>query len=418
MKNSKTAEITAIEKALLGGMLFDPTIIPEALAKLEPADFYLPPQQRIYSAIIESHAAGEPVDFLSIHERVGGSFGVFTDLYDTALPGHVVYFTNKILDASARRRAQAMMAEAMADLGQGGDVEAQYSRISEGFVEMLKGRSRIQKVSSVMTALIQELDDSTLPKIIFTGFGQLDGFVGGFRGGTSWIIAGRTSMGKSSFAMQLAKNAVEKKHGVLYCAIEDGNRGFATRLLANESGVDSRRITAKTLKEFDYARIATGHGEISASPLYLLDGENRWARIRAEIQLAKMADANLSVVFLDYLGLIRASGFRDRYGEMTFLSQELKRLALELDIAVVAICQINRQTEGRKDHRPTLGDLRDSGAIEQDADIILLLYRPYYYDKLKNSKTIEIVVAKNRNGPIGVVELSFDAPTFKFSEEV
>jgi len=196
-------------------------------------------------------------------------------------------------------------------------------------------------------------------------------------------------------------------------AIEDEPEEFKQRLISIESEVLLKKIISRDLNDFDAMRITKAHKTISEIPLYLLKKQTEWKKIEARIHLLKFEIPELKLVVIDYLNVIQHGRYRNRWENIAEISVGCKHLASTIRAPVMLLCQINRQTENRRDHKPTLGDLRDSGTIEQDADIVMLLYRKSYYDKTGDPTTL-VSIAKQRNGPIGSFELEFDSETLRF----
>jgi len=420
MKEAQTAEVIEIEKALLGGILLDSDILPTVIGKLDPDDFYLDTHRRVYRGIIQQKNDALPIDYLSVFERVGDmAFGEFFTLYDAALPGHAVYFAGKIKEAAVRRELQKMLQASLRELGTPGvDLESEVSYLSGDFVKLMAKNTGACGVGDEMVETLKTIENKGSRTIMKTGLRGLDGLVGGMFRGDYWVIAGRTSMGKSSCAETICLNVAAAGFPTVYVSIEGSNESLRQRLLAIQSGVWMSRIKSGYLRDIDFPKLSYAAGVIAKLPIYTYDAESKWEKIKAQIELLKFKDPSLAVVFLDYLGLMSAGGFKNRWDEIGFISSDFKRLCVRLNVCGVMVCQINRQTENRKDHKPTLADLRDSGAIEQDADLIALLYRPHYYDKSESRTLAEVGVAKNRDGSTGTVEMSFDAECVRFRDRM
>lgn len=416
---TKIAEAINFEKILLGSIMYAEEVLPKAISKLEPDDFYLATHRKIFCGIIEQANSGDLVDFISVFDRVTGmEFSYFTDLNECRLPSHVDYLVNKIIAASRRRKAQQILQAAMDALGSyDTDIVAEFQNMSDEVVAMVANDGRIESIAEGMIETLKEIENRAERKIVRTGFSALDMVVGGFFPGAYWVVAGRTSMGKSSFCQNLMLNCVKKGNSAAYVSVEGDNMELRRRLLAIESRVPISRIDSGNIDGTQPIEISSASGRISDLPIYYIDKETLWPRIKARIELLKFRCPQLAVVFVDYLGDVHLQGYKNRWDEIGEISRQFKHLCTTLKIAGVMACQINRATEGRKKHEPTMADLRDSGSVEQNADVVLLMYRPGYYDKKADQTEVKIGVAKQRNGPTGVLELKFDGPCLRFYDE-
>lgn len=413
----RIAEALFYEKAVLGTMILEPDAFTLIVGKLDPENFYDPRHRKIFYIVLELHGETTPIDFLTIYERMQPmAFDVLADIAEHAMTTtSVEYWIEKIIAAAARRRAQAILQEAMNDLGSfDTDLVARFKNMSDEVIKLVAPKSTIGNMQDGMIETLKNIETRRNGKIIRTGLSSLDMLVGGFRPGQLWVVAGRTSMGKSSLAQNMILAVAHGGNSAGYVSIEGNNDELRQRLLAIEARVGISQISDGNIADAGYPRIVAAHGRLSGLPISYVDGETVWSRVKAKIQLLKFEDPNLSVVFVDYIGLINNPQYRNRWEAIGAVSAELKGLAQSLGIAMVAVCQINRETEHRKDHRPMLADLRDAGSIEQDADVILLLYRPHYYDKKADDILCQIAIAKQRNGPTGSIEVNFDGQCVRF----
>lgn len=414
----RIAEALFYEKAILGTLIAEPELFAAIVGKMDPDNFYDPRHKRIYLAVLDQHNASSPIDFVSIYDRLKPmSFDVLSDLAGHSMPGSIDYWIEKVNAAAARRRAQEMLQNAMNDLGSFDvDLVARFKNMSDDAIRMVAPRSPVGNMADGMIETLKNIENRQQQRIIRTGLSSLDMIAGGFLPGQLWIVAGRTSMGKSSLAQNMLLGVAKAGHSAGYVSIEGNNDELRQRLLAIESRTSISQITSGNIPDSAYQRIVSASAKLSSLPISYVDGENIWDRVKAKIQLLKFESPNLSVVFVDYLGLIQNPKFRTRWEAIGAVSGELKALGQSLGVSMVVVCQINRETEKRHDHRPTLADLRDAGSIEQDADVILLVYRPAYYDKKADDLLCQISIAKQRNGPTGVVEVNFDGQSVRFFE--
>lgn len=406
--------VRAAEEGVLGAILLSPDeFMPHAISELLPDHFYLPWEQRVFEAMIKCHGKGIPVDFINVHGAVGGSFDAVAKYADFPAFNSFEYQVKLIKSFWARRKAKGMLEDAMKTVGHfDTDLVAQFKNMSDDVVALIVKDNTPRRIGDGMIELLKDIEQRK-PKFVPTGLQDLDNMVGGFSPGHLWVIAGRTSMGKTAMAQNLCLGVVKSGKPAGYLAIEDSPEEIKRRFIAIGSKVPLPRIVNGTIDADDAGKIVAASRIISDSPLYMIERETDWRKIQARVKLLKFKVPELRVVFIDYLNIIRHNVYRNRWENIAEVSAEAKHLAGELGIAVVLLCQINRQTEGRKNHKPTLGDLRDSGTIEQDADVVMLLYRKGYYDK-NGDPTSEVCIAKQRNGPTGGFELEFDGECLRF----
>lgn len=415
------ADAVVCEKALLGGVMLDPQILPEVSAKLDPADFFHTDHKKIYKAMLEIHAFGIDLGFVEVYEYVRDlPFPYFTDLYDAALPGNVEYLVRRIKDCARRRQAQKSMMTSIESLGSPGlDLEQQWEYLSADFMKLLGEDKGIVTAQEQVIDTMKRVDATDDAEFIKTGIRGIDATTGGAQRGESWIIAGRSSMGKSSLAQTLCLNMARAGETVAYVPVEGSRHALMCRLLAIYTGVGLQPIRTGKLHPTDYPKLAHAGGVIAALNLSIID-ETNWTKIRAKIYMLKLKEPTLAAVFIDYLQLIEASknfSTRDREREVAFLSADAKRTAKELNLVMVLLSQLNRDPDKRKDHRPILSDLRESGAIEQDADVVLFPYRPAYYgEKTDFATDAEVAIGKNRDGAVGTCDVKFDLDCVRFGE--
>jgi|TARA_R110001583_G_scaffold33397_2_gene112679 replicative DNA helicase len=403
------------EKSLLGSILFDPKLIASVASVVQPEDFGYPLHAKIYRYCLAAQSKGIDVDFFSAYEATPEvKFDFFVGLKDHALPGSVSYLARTIKEQATRREAHQIMTDSIESVFTPGvDINAQTVGLSESLLALARPESGFKTTSDQAILSSKKLEDTESTEIFPTGLIELDGVVGGLRRGELWVIAGRTSMGKSALCANLARNLAVKKKGVAFISVEGSNHSLYLRLVSIGSGIPVQALrnnqlttkqTACCIEEFNYL------GDL---PIYLFDGENRWEKIQAQLTNLRLHKPDLSVAVIDYVGLISCKGKNTRREELETLSREAKGLATKLGIALILVAQLNRQPENRPDHRPRLSDLRETGALEQDADLVILLYRSHYYDSMKNERDLEIGVLKNREGPTGTVYADFEAATLR-----
>jgi replicative DNA helicase len=258
-----------------------------------------------------------------------------------------------------------------------------------------------------------------------TGYAQLNEMTSGLQRGEMIIVAGRPSMGKTAFALNMAEHiAVVMNQPVAFFSLEMSKQQLAQRLLCSASGIDSHRVRRNMLSGQDYAQLANTVGRLSESPFYI-DDTPGLSLLALRAKARRMAARHdIEAVFVDYMQLMNSPDSESRQQEVSMISRGIKALARELNVPVVCLSQLNRSPEGREDHRPRMSDLRESGSIEQDADVVMMLHREEYYhpdpewaEEHPDKKGLaEIILAKQRNGPTGTVSLHFNEKTTRFGD--
>lgn len=423
---------TDAEEAVLGSLLIDGTAISRIAALLRPDDFYRERNGAIYAACLALYERREPIDFMTLsdelqrtgrYDEVGGLV-YLSDLLNvvpTAL--HVEPYA-QIVQRAALRRRLIRAAGRIAGLGydEALDTEQALEQAEQQLFAVAEQRmSRdFQKLADVLRAYWEQLllaaDVDRLERGIPTDYKDLDKLLGGLQRSDLIILAARPSMGKSSFALCLARNAaVDFNAKVGIFSLEMSLVQLAQRLLFSESGVDSSRLRQGTLNQPERNKLATALGALAAAPIYLDDTPNiALSELRAKARRLHY-EVGLDLLIVDYLQLIQGSGRDNRVNEISEISRSLKALARELNVPVVALSQLSRAVESRSPHIPMLSDLRESGSLEQDADVVMFIYREEVYERDTENKGIaEIHVAKHRNGPTGQVSLLWLEKLTKF----
>lgn len=422
------------EKSVLGSMLRDNRVIPDLVQFLKADDFYVFAHQKIYEATSHLNIhTGAPVDPVTLAnhlkeqqliEDIGG-YGYLAELWDAApssanaeyygrivrskaILRHLIYACNDLLrDAYDQvMPAQELLDQAerkvleIAELGITGDTRTLQEAIIEAYTRMEQRKEKgHQEVSGVPT-----------------GYVDLDNLTAGMQESELCIIAARPSVGKTSFALNLLRNIiVQAKMSALFVSLEQSRIELAERLLCCQARVDSHKLRKGTLNSEEIEKLVEAGGILRSAKLFIDDTPGQsMLRIAANARRLKVKH-DIKLVCVDYLQLIDPDDRRDsRQEQVAGISRRLKFLARELKIPVVALAQVNRGSEDRQDHRPRLSDLRESGAIEQDADTVMLLHRPDYHEPGANEGIIEVIVAKQRNGPTGDVTLGFDKKYMRF----
>ena len=413
------------EQAVIGSMLTDSDAVVEAIEALKSDDFYRQDNKTIYEAIYNLYNKAEPVDIITVKseltslgklEAVGGLE------YIAMLPEKVPTTANvdkyiKIVEEKSILRNLIKVSNELIDLGYAENeeidsimdhAEKRIFEISQG--KNQKGYSALKDILVESFAEIEKLYNQKQPITgIPTGFADLDYKTAGLHNSDLVLVAARPAMGKSAFALNIATNAaVQAKVPTVIFNLEMSKSQLVSRILCSEAMVDSNKIRTGKIEEDDWVKLATALGPLSEAPIYIDDTPGiTVTEIRAKCRKLKL-EKNIGLIVIDYLQLIQGSGKRNssREQEISEISRSLKILAKELDVPVIALSQLSRAAEQRADHRPMLSDLRESGAIEQDADIVMFLYRDDYYNPDSEKKNIaEVIMAKHRAGSTGTVEL-------------
>ena len=426
---------TDAEQAVLGSMLTDQDAVIDAIEVLKPEDFYREDNKYIYEAILNLYNKAEPIDIITVKSELisMGKFEIIGGFeYLGILPDKVPLVANaeryiKIVEEKSLLRQLIKASNELIDLGyaQNEDVEMVMDQAEKKIFNIMQGKNQkgfspIKDVLIESFAEIEKLYNQKEPITgVPTGFADLDYKTAGLHNSDLVLVAARPAMGKSAFALNIASYAaINAKVPVAIFNLEMSKSQLVNRMLCSEAMVDSNKIRTGKIEEDDWVKLATALGPLSEAPIYIDDTAGiSIAEIRAKCRKLKL-EKNIGLVVIDYLQLIQGSGKRNasREQEISEISRSLKILAKELDIPVIALSQLSRAAEQRQDHRPMLSDLRESGAIEQDADIVMFLYRDDYYNPDTEKKNIaEVILAKHRGGSTGTVELLWMGNYTKFA---
>lgn len=425
------------EQAVIGSLLLDSEAWDSVSDLIQAKDFYKPSHQHMYQCIEELVKASQPVDLITLTnwltsknliETVGGSRAVVEILSKTISSANVASYAKIIKDKALLRRlihqsteiiersyqedgldASVLLDEAEAEIFKLSDMT-----VSEGLVGPLDVvKTSIAKIEE----LYKRKSDVTG---LSTGFSYLDKMTSGLQPGELGIIAARPSMGKTAFSLNIASHiALRQNKTVAYFSCEMSRDAVMMRVLASESRINVRDIRSGRIPDAAWPKLIQVAGQVGDSGLFIDETTGiSPTEVRARARRLK-ASRGLDVIIIDYMQMMRLKTKTDnREREVSEISNGLKSLAKELKIPVIALAQLNRSVEGRTDRRPMLSDLRESGSIEQDADIIMMLYRDDYYDRDDAEKQglAEVIIAKQRNGPTGTVKLRWDAEFGRFRD--
>lgn len=412
------------EQSVLGGLLIDNTAMDRI--DLAESDFYAHDHRLIWKAITGLIDNGKPADVITVAEaldaagelnRVGGLPYVVALSINTPSAANIRSYAKTVKERAMMRR----LAEAgtrIADMAYaGGDASESVAQAQQAVMELDTTEAAQESVClrDALRAMVERVDEAFHGRnpATLTGFTDLDAKIVGLEKGDVIVVAGRPSMGKTAFAMQIAEQ-VSESEPVQVFSLEMGAEALSMRMAAGVGKIDLMKMRTGQLNDDDWNRLTYALGKLNNRPLYIDDRSSlSVAQIRARARQTKRKHG-LGLIVIDYIGLIDAPG-ENRATAVGAVSRGLKAMARELAVPVIVLSQLNRQVTGRTDKRPVLSDLRESGAIEQDADLILLLHREDYYDPDSQYKGIaECIIGKQRNGPTGRIPLAFDAESARF----
>lgn len=421
------------EQSVIGAMILSPEAIIEAVDIVRADDFYNPHHQLIFSAIVELFSEGTTVDaiVLASHmgrrgdlDRVGGAPALLTMIQVTPTTHNVARHAEIVAEKAVLRAAinagvRIQQAAASHDLGADEVVEMAQSATS---ALARADQSDMESIADLLGPALDEMDEiaaggdsAGTP----TGFSDLDAITNGLKGGQMVIVAARPGVGKSTIALDFVRHAsiVHRKTSVVF-SLEMSKSEIVQRMISAETGVKLGDMRGGTLSDEDWAKISNKASDLELSPIFVDDSPGlTMVTIRAKARQLKQRHGSLGMVVVDYLQLM-SSGQRveSRQQEVSDFSRQLKLLAKELDVPVIAISQLNRGPEARDDKRPQLADLRESGSLEQDADMVMLLYRPDSQDvDHERAGEADIILAKHRGGPIGDVKIAHQLHLSRFA---
>ena len=422
------------EQAVLGSMLTDKDAVNAAIETLKEDAFYREDNRAIYQAIINLYSKSEPIDIITLKDELE-SMDKFEQVggyeYLASLPDKVPTTANvqkyiKIVEEKAILRNLIKTANEIIELGYdpAEDVEDIMDNAEKKIFDIMQSKNQkgYTPIKDVLVESFTKLEELYNRKQhitgVPTGFVELDYKTAGLHGSELILVAARPAMGKTAFALNIATNAALRGNApVAIFSLEMSKDQLVNRILCSEAMVDSNKVRTGKLEEDDWVKLAGAIGPLSEAEIYIDDTPGiSVMEIRTKCRKLKM-EKNIGLVVIDYLQLVQGSNKRQasREQEISEISRSLKILAKELNVPVIALSQLSRAVEQRPDHRPMLSDLRESGAIEQDADIVMFLYRDDYYNKESEKKDIaEVIIAKQRGGQTGTVELLWMGNYTKF----
>lgn len=425
-----------LEASILGSILIDNDAIVKIADNLSPEDFFEVRHQKIYEAALQLYEARSPIDVLTLADKlkasgyiemIGGA-GYLTELTNyVPTAAHVVQYTDLVAQKALRRR----LSEANARLSDLANDENKPLKdlIEEAESELFKVSQRhvkqsIVSIEDILADSFERLDDLHKDKQkirgVPTGFKDMDDILAGLQRSDLFILAARPSMGKTAFVLNLAHNvAVQAKEPVLIYSLEMSKEQLVDRLLSMESGVDAWALRTGNLTDNDFEKIGQAMGTLSEAPIYIDDTPGITVSDMRTKARREAHQHQLGLIIIDYLQLMSGGGKfgsdGNRVQEISEISRGLKGVARELNVPLIALSQLSRSVESRSPQIPQLSDLRESGSIEQDADVVAFIYREDYYNPETDRKNLtDILIKKHRNGPLGNVELYFDKDKQRF----
>ncbi len=430
------------ERAILGGVVLDNGLISQAIELLRPEDFYVPSHRRIFMAMIALFERGAEINPILIGEElkkenalesVGGISFITNLTYGLPHSTNIAHYAKvvrgksmlrQLIKASNKITQEALEQEdepeIILDHAEQAIFQLADERIRQGFVH-------VKPVAEQLLEKIQEMEGrAAVLTGLTTGFADLDKMTSGLQRQDLIIVAARPSMGKTSFALMLAENAAIHAGAVVgIFSLEMSKEALVMRLLCSQGNIDAQRFRNGFLSRPEWAQIAKSLGILADSKIFLDDTASiSVLEMRAKSRRLAAEQKKLDLIIVDYLQLMSGSAkrFESRQQEVSQISRELKALAKEMNVPVVALSQLSRAPESRSDHRPQLADLRESGALEQDADVVAFIYREEQYKTPEEKNNLpddqrnvaELIVAKQRNGPTGTVDLRFTPSSMRF----
>jgi replicative DNA helicase len=422
------------EQAVLGAIFLEPSSLTVASEVLIPEDFYRAAHQKIFDVMLNLNDKGKAVDLITVTEELAaaklledtGGVSYLSELAASVPTAANIEYYARIVEEKSLLRRLIRTATGIAQDGYSreDEVEALLSEAEKSILEVAQ-RKNAGAFHNIKDVLVRTYDNIELLHNrvgditgIATGFAELDRMTAGFQRNDLIIVAARPSVGKTAFALNIAQNVATKTNeNVAIFSLEMGAEQLVMRMLCAEGNINAQNLRTGSLTDEDWGKLTMAMGSLSNSGIFIDDTPGvRISEIRSKCRRLKQ-EQGLGMILIDYLQLIQGNGRsgENRQQEVSEISRSLKSLARELQVPVIALSQLSRGVEQRQDKRPMMSDIRESGSIEQDADIVAFLYRDDYYDKeSENKDIIEIIIAKQRNGPVGTVQLAFVKEYNKF----
>ena len=424
------------EMSVLGAMLIENDVFPKILEILDVTCFYKAANQKIFSAAIKLFEKNEPIDVITVSnqlqqtgelEAIGGSYYLTQLAESIPSAANAEYYAKIVLEKALLRRLIAVSTEIADESFEGRNSAFDLlDKAEQRLFTLRQNRDRrgFTPISPILHQTFETIDRFSHSKTGVTGvpsgFKRLDELLSGFQKSDLIIIAGRPSMGKTALCLNIARNAaVIHRIPVGIFSLEMANYQLAMRMLCSEAKVDSHKLRTGRLSEDEWPNLSLKVGVLADAPIFIDDTPAmNVLEIRAKTRRLKV-EYDIGLIIVDYLQLAHGTGhFESRQLEISQISQSLKALAKEIEVPVIALSQLSRAVESRPEKRPQLSDLRESGAIEQDADVVMFIYRPEVYGLVDENErgVAEIIVGKQRNGPTGTVKIAFKHEYLLFTD--
>jgi replicative DNA helicase len=422
-----------VEESLIGAMLLSQEAVSIAYETVQPEDFYRPLHGQIFGSIIALANAGEPVDYVTVQAKLQERGAVAVELavlsslqMNTPSAANAQHYADVVREKAQQRRLIAVAGEIVDDAYVATDDVVGWIDEAERKINQIGDQSRIDSVSPLQRLLLNEADileqrGETRGQFngLETGYKSVDVILQGLQPNSLTIVGARPAMGKTAFGLGIAVHVgAIVQRPALYFSLEMSRQELAERILASNAGIDSSKLRTGDLSDGDWIRAHEAFGFLQSAKVFIDDNPALTVMdVRARARRIKQQNGDLGVVIIDYLQLMSSRGrAENRQVEVSEMSRSLKILARELSCPIIALSQLSRKLEERGDKRPMMSDLRESGALEQDADVVLFLYRPEQYGEVPNDKKsdAEIIVGKNRNGPTRTAYLTWRGEFARF----
>ena len=423
------------EQAVLGALLVNSVAITRVIDLLKPECFYRQAHKYIYAAMITLFNKSEPIDVVTVSEHlrdkdkleiVGGRAAINDLALSVITTANIEYYARIVAEKATLRELIKAGTEIVSIAFDENNTD-HVMDTAEKLIFSISQKVVADDLTHVRDIVVQSYEQietryNNRDEIIGvpSGFYDLDNMTAGFQPSDLIIVAARPSMGKTAFCLNIAQEvAIRRKKAVAIFSLEMSKEQLVQRMLCSEAEIDSNRLRTGHMQTEDWSKLTTAMGQLGEAPIFIDDSAGIGVmEVRAKCRRLRMEYSNLSLIIIDYLQLMEGSGSGrlDRVHEISAISRGLKNLARELKVPIIALSQLSRAVESRTIKKPMLSDLRESGSIEQDADIVMFIYREDYYDPENTEKKgkAEIIISKQRNGPVGSVELLFQSNITKF----
>lgn len=423
------------EAAVLGAVLMENKTLDKCLSIISSGDFYSDRNKIIFHALCELSDKGKPIDAIILStylkergqlDKIGGALYISDLLDSTISSANVAHYAREIKNKAVFRAiiaaADEMSENAYGSNGQGPEAILNEAQKALMEISVDRGCNGVRDSKSLCQATFKAIEENHKNKNFITGlstgFHELDSWTSGFHNSELIIIAGRPGMGKTALGVNILENVVLSDVPAVIFSLEMSGEALMTRIFSSQTEIDSRRISRGNVLDKDWSRLVQVAGDMSTAPLFI-DDSSTLTPMQLKVKARRLKiEKGIGLIIIDYLQLMTGTGKAEsREREIAEISRSLKALAKELQIPVVALSQLNRAVENRAEKRPSLADIRESGAIEQDADVIAFLYRDEVYNKSETNPErglAEIIIAKQRNGPTGAFKMRFNAELTRF----